>query len=154
MNGTAIRTDLLRSAGDFLEEPINCTDIDMLLRLGASPGFVRVKAPASHAYREHAGNIKSNLDKAQRGIDMLLVRERSGSYPGGHLRRWDRRRIITMHLRVLSVQLLRCGKARQAWKFYRQTFGWHVRLQRWLYLLGFPALLLKSLLQRNAKSAS
>jgi glycosyltransferase involved in cell wall biosynthesis len=133
-----MRTDALRAAGGFTSEPINGEDIDLVMRIGASPGFVQVQTPPTFAYREHGENIRHDWSKTFAGLRYLIDRELTGAYPGGKTRQSERRRILTLHTRSLSLQMLHAGAKSEARTIYHQTFGWNLRQMRLRYLLAFP----------------
>jgi glycosyltransferase involved in cell wall biosynthesis len=138
--GLVFRSEALRSIGGLVNESVNYEDIDLLLRLGDRPGFVHIESPPTFALREHPVSLKSNHQKAYDGMLLLLDREKSGQYPGGAQRKWDRRNIITTHVRVMTLALLRSGWRRRAIDIYLRTFAWHLGMGRWRYLFGFPCL--------------
>jgi hypothetical protein len=144
-----IRRDAIQQTRGFLSDRVNGEDADLMLQLGTAPGFVQVTSPATFAYRCHGGNVMSNLDKTLAGARKMLSREHTGAYPGGTDRSWERRRIITRHVRPVSLDLLSRGRRSEAWELYRSTFGWHVREHRWRYMLAFPALAARSRWRAN-----
>lgn len=133
-----IRRDAFQNAGGFPGDSFNGEDADLAMRLGVSQGFVQILAPHSFGYRNHGENITKNLSKCLLGINRNVMNERAGYYPGGDERAQQRRRILTRQTRPASLECLRAGLAAEAWRLYRKTFFWHVRLGRWKYLLGFP----------------
>ena len=140
-----IRTDALRAVGGFAEANINGEDADLAMRLGEARGFVQVCRPFTFGYREHAVSAMKNLPRTLEGIWHKVDAERDGQYPGSRKRANERRRILTRHVRPVTLDCLRAGFVSDAWRLYRTTFGWHLRLGRWKYLLGFP---LKALARR------
>jgi hypothetical protein len=58
--------------------------------------------------------------------------------------------LITRAVRPPVVEGLRRGQGRQAWQLYRQTFGWHLALRRWKFLLACPALLFPAGIRKAA----
>lgn len=133
-----IRKDAFFDAGGFVEERINSEDADLALRLGVAAGFVQITAPFTFAYRVHAANVKDDLSRTLAGIQHTLLSERRERYPGGKVRARERREILTRHVRPVALECLRHGRQREAWGFYRSTFGWHLSLRRLKYLFGFP----------------
>ena len=117
---------------------INGEDGDLALKLGEAPCFVQITSPSTFGYREHATNVTSNLSKSLGGLEHMLRTEQADGYPGGAKRATERRQILTRHLRPLALECLERGQRRGAWKLYRATFNWHLRLGRWKYLAGFP----------------
>lgn len=135
-----IRRDVFSAVGGFTDEWVNGEDADLALRLGVSPGFIQVCTPSTFGYRRHADTAMSNVDRTIAGAWRMLNVEREGGYPGGAARATARRQILSRHLRSVMLEMQRRGWAHEAWRMYRATFGWHVRLRRWRFLLAFPLL--------------
>jgi hypothetical protein len=135
-----VRTDFARAAGGFSETDMNGEDADLALKLGEAAGFVQVLSPFTFAYREHPANVMKNLSKTLAGARHLIDSERGGAYPGGTSRALERRRILTRHVRPVSLDCIAKGRIREGWEIYRSTLGWNARLWRWKYLFGFPVL--------------
>ena len=129
--------------GGFKNRRINCEDHDLTLRMGDAFGFVQITSPVTLAYRRHVTSTTNNLLLTIKGSLYMVGQERRGLYPGGVARALDRRRILTRHVRPVTVECLKRGLRNDAWQLYRATFRWHIDLGRWNYLLGFP---LKALL--------
>ena len=140
----AIRRDLLPPGQGFPNTRINGEDLDLILRLGAAPGFVELLNPITYGYREHGGNVRHDLAKNVQGMLFLLQQEECGNYPGGKPRTMERWLILSPLLRSCSIACLKNGLRVEAWQMYRATFRWHVALHRWKYLLAFPLLALQS----------
>jgi len=141
-----IRRDAFEAAGRFTNEWVNGEDADLALRLGTAPGFVQVTNPATFGYREHHNSAMKNLSKTLAGSWLALHAEQAGKYPGDSFRARERWRILTHHLRPVTLDCLKHGLRQDAWKLYRAMFRWDVALGRWKYLVGFPV---KALLTRN-----
>ncbi len=135
------RTEFLKTGG-FTEKRINAEDHDLILRMGTAPGFVQILEPFTLAWRRHAGSATKNFRLSFEGNRYLVEQEERGAYPGGRARRRERIRIVSSHVRPISVECLRQKLRAEAWTLYRATVGWHVRLGRWKYLVGFPAMAL------------
>ena len=133
-----IRADALHAVGGFTDKWINGEDADLAMRLGEARRFVQVRTPFTFGYREHAVSAMKSLPRTLEGIWHQLDAERNGQYPGSRQRANERRRILTRHVRPVTLDCLRAGFGSDAWRLYRATFGWHLRLGRWKYLLGFP----------------
>ncbi|WP_263810419.1 glycosyltransferase family 2 protein [Salinibacter pepae] len=133
-----VRGDELRKVGGFANRPINAEDADLALRLGEAPGFVDVRTPATFAYRQHQNNLMSSVAKNAKGGRHLVEQEMRGNYPGGERRALERYRILTRHIRPISLACLCAGRTDEAWGLYRNTAGWNWKLNRWRYLFGFP----------------
>ena len=135
-----LRADAVRAVSGFSTEWINSDDADLALRLGQAAGFVDIQAPATFAYRDHAGSLKSKADVSFRSLTYMIAQERTGAYPGGTARRRERLEILTRHLRPFTLECLRGGAISQGWDVYRQTFAWHLALGRARYLGSYPVL--------------
>ena len=116
----------------------NGEDSDLALRIGTSRGFVQITAPVTFAYREHAGNIAGDLSGNVAALRRQINAEYFGEYPGGSQRRWQRRQILTRHVRPVALACAKAKMRRHAWFLYWSTFGWHVALRRWRFLGAFP----------------
>jgi hypothetical protein len=135
----AIRRDLLTAAGGFTSEIGYGEDLDLLMRLGDRPNFVRVTRPVMLAWRRHDAAATASLDAAVTGSRFLIDQEIANRYPGGSERSAARREMITRLVRPVSFGCLRRGQWRSGAELYRRALGWHVSLHRWRYLAGFPA---------------
>jgi|ERR1044071_793543 GT2 family glycosyltransferase len=131
------REDLLRTGG-FTEKRINAEDHDLVLRMGAAPGFVQIRQPITLGWRRHEGSATRNVRQSYEGTAYLIGQERRGAYAGGSTRARERRLILTRHIRPVSLECVRHGMRKEAWELYRASFFWHARLGRWKYLAGFP----------------
>lgn len=133
-----IRKDAFNAAGGFSNEWINGEDADLALRLGEARGFVQVTAPVTFGYREHTDSAMKNLDRTLAGVRHKIRAEKEGQYPGGSPRANQRWRILTRHIRPVSLECLHRRLRAEAWELYRATLTWHLSLGNWKYLAGFP----------------
>jgi glycosyltransferase involved in cell wall biosynthesis len=133
-----IRRDAFEAAGGFTNEWINGEDADLAMRLGTSGGFLQVLAPATFGYREHAVSAMKDLRKTVLGAWYKVRAEQAGEYPGGASRALERWRILTRHLRPVTLDCLRHNLHHDAWGLYQAAFRWHVQLGQCKYLIGFP----------------
>ena len=133
-----IRADAFRAAGGFSEANINGEDADLALKLGEAAGFAQISNPVTFGYRDHDANVTIDLNKSLAGGWHQVRTEQAGGYPGGARRARERRRILTRSLRPLALDGLQRGARSEAWAIYRATFGWHLALARWKFLVGFP----------------
>jgi glycosyltransferase involved in cell wall biosynthesis len=134
-----IRRDAFEAVGGFTEEEwVNDEDTDLTLRMGVASGFVQITAPATFAYREHAAMVSKHHDRLLAGTWARIRAERHGLYPGGRARAAERRRILTRHIRPVTIGCLRQGLRWEAWHLYASTFAWNAALGRMKYLAGFP----------------
>jgi glycosyltransferase involved in cell wall biosynthesis len=133
-----VRREAFRAVGGFTDAWLNCEDVDLAMRLGVSSGFVQVAAPFTFGYREHGESFMKDGARTVAGAWHQIRVERAGFYPGGAARARERWRILTRHLRPVTLECLRRGLRGDAWGLYRMTFRWHVALGRWKYLAAFP----------------
>jgi GT2 family glycosyltransferase len=135
-----IRRDAFEAVGGFTEEWVNDEDTDLTLRMGVAPGFVQIIAPATFAYREHAGSVQKDHQRLRAGTWSRVRAEKAGQYPGGKARARERRRILTRHIRWVVIGCLKLGLLREAWRLYWATFAWNISLGRIKYLMAIPML--------------
>jgi glycosyltransferase involved in cell wall biosynthesis len=140
--GVAIRRDLLQAIGGFDPSITHHEDEDLWLRLGDSPGFIRIAAPLCWAYRSHAGGASLNLPRRFSNIHRLIAKEQAGGYPGGADRQRQRIDILTQLGRNLARLGARDGHYGQSWRMYCTLAIWNLRLARWRFLVLFPPELL------------
>jgi hypothetical protein len=143
----AVRRDVFAGAGGFRADQINLEDHDFMLRIGTAPGFVIVRSPLMLGWRRHEKNVTREMARSVAGCDALLAAEARGEYPGGAARAPQRRGIVTMHARAVSIECARAGLVREAGRIYLATLRWHVALRRWKYLATFPLVLLAAMLR-------
>ena len=148
-----LRAEAVRAVGGFSTEWINSDDADLALRLGQASGFVDIQAPATFAYRDHAGSLKSKADVSFRSLSYMIAQEETGAYPGGRERRRERLEILTRHIRPFTLECLRGGAIAQGWNVYRKTFAWHLALGRVSYLGAYPVLTAIHAMKRRKVSA-
>lgn len=144
--------EALARAGAFDPSLRNMEDHDLALRLGVAPGFVKVTAPITLGYRHHAGSIQS-VTRATAALRVCLAREREGRYPGGSARASERRRLLSLHARPLSVACLRERRPDLGWRIFAETLAWNARQARLRYLVGFPLLGLRACTSNRLASA-
>jgi GT2 family glycosyltransferase len=147
-----IRRDAFEAVGGFTEEWTNDEDTDLTLRLGVASGFVQIAAPVTFAYRKHATNISKDRERLLAGTRARIRTEQNGQYPGGKARATERRRILTRHIRPVTLGCIKLGLVREAWTLYWATFAWNASLGRLRYLLAFPLLLAASMCRRHLKA--
>ncbi len=142
-----IRRDAFIRVGGFTDQWVNGEDADLALKLGIEPGFVQVMSPSTFAYREHDVSAIRNFERTVAGVWLKIETEKASKYPGGRHRAIERRRVLTRHIRPVSIDCLRHGRRREAWSLYRATFSWNLELIRAKYLAGFPLMALASKLR-------
>jgi GT2 family glycosyltransferase len=131
----------------FLEDRLNAEDHDLILQMGTLPGFVRILAPVTLAWRRHRASETGDFASSVSGAMRLLAREKSGVYPGGSERSWERHHILTRHIRPTALACVRKGALKEGWNLYCSTFGWNVEHRHWKYVLAFPVLAILALLR-------
>ncbi|HXQ73880.1 MAG TPA: glycosyltransferase family A protein [Pyrinomonadaceae bacterium] len=136
---TFVRRDSFFDVGGFSTQPINLEDHDLILRLGTARGFVRILEPPTLGYRCASSSWTSQFVRSFEGCRYVIQNEQRGVYPGGKMRRVERRKIITGHVRPWALTLARAGSRRPAWSLYKSTFIWNLSLFRWRFLMGFWA---------------
>lgn len=146
----AIRTDVLQESGGFLEDRLNAEDHDLVMRLGDKRGFVQMVEPVMLAWRRHPSSESGDQSRTAAGVLRLLRRERDGAYPGGASRLRQRQAVLARHARAAAFACLGSSQFRLAWLLYAQTFGWHIALRRWKFLLGFPLLICRDSVFKTA----
>lgn len=137
-----VRRDSFFEVGGFSTRQINLEDHDLILRLGTAKGFVRILEPPTIGYSNESASWTSQFARSFEGCRHVIHSEQRGLYPGGKVRRAERRKIITGHVRPWALTLARMGAWRPAWSLYNSTFVWNLSLNRWRFLLGFWANLL------------
>ena len=148
-----LRADAVRAVGGFSTEWINSDDADLALRLGQAASFVDIQAPATFAYRDHAGSLKSKTEVSFPSLNYMIAQEETGAYPGGSARRRERLEILTRHIRPFTLECLRGGEISQGWKVYRKTFAWHFALGRARYLGSYPLLMARHAMKHRKVAA-
>jgi glycosyltransferase involved in cell wall biosynthesis len=144
------RGQLLKTGG-FTDYRINGEDHDLILRMGTAPGFVQILKPVTLGWRRHSSSATKDVWRTFEGMSYLVDQERRGDYPGGPERAAERWQILTARLRPAMLDCLREGLHRGAWRLYRSTFNWHVRLGRWRFLAAFPVVALIERWRRGLK---
>lgn len=145
----AVRRDEFARVGGFTPSQVNLEDHDLSLKLGTARGFVQLVQPVTLAWRLHPGGVTEDMQKSLAGCTLLMTSEADGKYPGGQMRARARRGIIASHVRSVSFECLKRGRAGAAWKLYGALLPWHLSLRRWKYLVGFPFHALRSSVWRG-----
>jgi glycosyltransferase involved in cell wall biosynthesis len=130
---------------------MNAEDLDFALHLGQAPGFIWIQKPFTFGYRRHDATAVMNLEKTLIGIKHLVEEEQTGRYPGGSERRTERIQLITRAVRPPVIEALRQRKWRDAFSLYKRTFGWHLLLKRFRFLVAVPFLGLLFALRRRTR---
>jgi GT2 family glycosyltransferase len=133
----AFRRSSFISLGGFSEAYVG-EDMDLWLRAGCLPGFVKIESPPLCAERQHVSRTTQNLDKTLAGLEYALAAEAAGHYPGGKEFAFVRNARIARATRSVSMACLRTGAISHGWRLYRASTAMNWSLSRWRYLIGFP----------------
>lgn len=146
----AVRRDAFHKVEGF-DTTLHCSEEhDLALRMGVMEGFVEISSPCQVAYRRHGVSATQNLNHMIHGSQILIAREKANMYPGGDARRAERRGIITLATRPISLACLRLNRQAEGWSLFVSALPWSILQGRWKYLLGFPVLTVRWWLQRVA----
>jgi glycosyltransferase involved in cell wall biosynthesis len=135
-----VRSDHLKAVGGFDGGRINAEDSELLLRLGTFAGVVVMDAPVTVGYRRHSSSETQSYPGLQRtadGVNLMRERERQSRYPGGAVRKQERRELICRHVRSTAIACRKARLWRDAFRLYRKTFFWQWALGRGRFLIGF-----------------
>jgi GT2 family glycosyltransferase len=69
-------------------------DQDLLIKLGDAGWTVQIVSPPTSLHRVHDGNMSKQVLRSTGQIYQILDREKAGTYPGGHRRRFERYALI------------------------------------------------------------
>lgn len=142
-----VRKDAFFEVGGFTEQWVNGEDADLALRFGIAPGFIQIESPFTFGYREHEISAMKNFRRTLAGGWMKVKAEQTHAYPGGRVRAHERWRILTRHLRPITMGCLQNGLWQEAWALYKGTFVWNKALGRFKYLIAFPVVALLAFLR-------
>lgn len=147
-NYAVVRRAIFAQGLLFTEAVRVLEDQDLGLRMGIEPGCLIIESPVTVAYRDTVGSLTTNSQRYLEGVIFLIKSEKSGRYPGGRKRRRERYRYVCYTTRSFSLGLLRKGSFSGAFRIYWQTLVWHLKLFRFRYILGFPAMAFIMLIKR------
>ena len=107
----------------------------MTLTIAEAP----TRAEADHRPASARWHQWPHFDEEQIAATVAVLRSGKVNYwTGEEARAFERRRILTRHLRPVMIECLRSARRSDAWRMYRATFGWHVEQGRWRFLAAFP----------------
>jgi glycosyltransferase involved in cell wall biosynthesis len=149
MPGLMVHADVLRAAGGFRDELRCAEDQDLCLRLGDAVGFIEIDSPVLYFQRTDLDHLSSRIDDAVDAVEVLVDGERQGRYPGGGEFARTRRNMICAFARRTADMCARGGETTAALRIYRRSFTWHVALQRWRFLAGFPLMMTRPMARRS-----
>ena len=151
---TIVNSELFKELNGFSAVVRNCEDHDFMLRAGVASGFVRILAPTTLAWRRHPGNTTRVLDRTLEGLRHLVSSENANCYPGGMKRELQRKAFISARVRPVVLECTRQGNLRDALRLYMSIFSWHVKLNRWRFILGYFFVLAGATFQRRIGSGT
>jgi hypothetical protein len=142
----AIRMDLMRECGGFVEENDVAADgQDLFLRIGTAKGFVYISAPTVYAYRQHATAQSRYPEVICGGARVMLARERRDVYPGGEARCAERSIFLARMLKYSVERCIEQGGIRYGCELYlrglpyfRRTDTWPYNVRPLAFIKGFP----------------
>jgi glycosyltransferase involved in cell wall biosynthesis len=136
---TAVRTDIARAAGGFLEERVNAEDVDFWLRLGDAPGFIQIRSPVLAGYRQTPGGLSCDMRRVRDGVVRMFERDRDGVYPGPPDLRANRRRFIAGHARPATLECIHRGDLVRGLDLYLRTLPYtDAKASSLKWALGVP----------------
>jgi glycosyltransferase involved in cell wall biosynthesis len=91
-------------------------DAELALRLGAAGRTILVLTPPTIWHRAHSSNTINNVSSFMPAMEALLKRERSGFYPGGANRGFERRALIGGMAFHWTKRAVKSGLHKQAMK--------------------------------------
>lgn len=137
---TVVRAASVKRIGGFADVRVNGEDLDLLLRLGYEPGFVRISSPSLVGYRQHRDSDVQNQQKNYQGMLFLMQREKSGAYASGASAARPEAEVVGRIIRNWSFRFLETGHHSLAWRLYLRGMPLQLRLGRVRYLGAFPIL--------------
>lgn len=87
-----VRRESLQSVGGWAGFPVD--DLDLLYRLGTAGPFLQITEPCTTWHRSHDHQVIRQTGRIIEGAEWLVANDRRGRYPGGDLRRYERRACI------------------------------------------------------------
>jgi len=110
-----VRRRSLESIGGWEGFPVD--DLDLLYRLGTAGPFVQITEPNTTWHRSHGGQVIRQTDQIIKGAEWLVANDRHGRYPGGDVRRMERRACIGGIVLHWARMHARMGSRRHAFRF-------------------------------------
>ena len=140
----AVRADVLRASGGFLEKNISSEDHDLFLRLGTAPGFAFVTAPVIYGYRQHEQTKTNEVASLLQGVDFVLDRDRRGGYAGGPTRRGERDVVLARMFRYGVRRCFETGHQAAGYRLFLKSLAYYPRAGFWRDLYRLPLAGIKS----------
>jgi glycosyltransferase involved in cell wall biosynthesis len=144
-----VRTDILKMVGGFAPTRNNSEDVDLCLRLGTASGFLRLQTPPLFVKLAHSKNIGFQSALTESGLKEIYSRERSGAYPGEASRKPARLALICAASRKTIAYAAQRGQIALAWSLYRRCLFWNLRVGRWRFVFGLPAVAIVGFLRNR-----
>lgn len=134
----AVRADVLRASGGFLEKNISSEDHDLFLRLGTAPGFAFVTAPVIYGYRQHEQTKTNEVASLLQGVDFVMNRDRRGEYAGGTARRRERDVVLARMFRYGVRRCFESGRLADGYRLFAASAFYYPRAGFWRDLYRLP----------------
>ncbi len=134
----AVRADVLRASGGFLEKNISSEDHDLFLRLGTAPGFAFVTAPVIYGYRQHEQTKTNEVASLLAGVDFVLTRDRRGEYAGGTARRKERDVVLARMFRYAVKRCFETGHKTDGYRLFLKSSPYYPKAGLWRDLYRLP----------------
>ena len=134
----AVRTDLLKASGGFLEKNISSEDHDLFLRLGTAPGFAFVTSPVIYGYRQHEATKTNEVASLLLGVDFVLERDRRNEYAGGPTRRRDRNLVLARMFRYGVRRCFETGHQAEGYRLFLKSADYYPKAGLWRELYRLP----------------
>jgi Glycosyl transferase family 2 len=110
-----VRRDALESVGGWDGFPVD--DLDLVYRLGTAGPFVQITEPCTTWHRSHDHQVIRQTGRIIEGTEWLIANDRHGRYPGGDVRRWERRACIGGIALYWAGMHAKVGSRRHAFRF-------------------------------------
>jgi hypothetical protein len=101
--------------GDVPEFPVD--DLDLVYRLGTTGPFVQITEPSTTWHRSHTHQVIRQTGRIIEGTEWLIANDKRGRYPGGDLRRLERRACIGGIALYWAGMHAKVGSRRRAFRF-------------------------------------
>ena len=134
----AVRSDVLKQSGGFLERNISSEDHDLFLRLGTAPGFAFIKAPVIYGYRQHEETKTNEVASLLEGVRFVLARDRRGEYAGGAARRAERDVVLARMFRYSVKRCFETGHQADGYRLFLKSAAYYPRADLWRELYRLP----------------
>lgn len=110
-----VRRESLQAIGGWSGFPVD--DLDLLYRLGTAGPFVQITEPCTTWHRAHDRQVIRQTERIIEGAEWLVANDRLGRYPGGDLRRFERRACIGGIVLHWALEHAKVGARSRALRF-------------------------------------